>query len=62
MATDNNTTTANANGASGEAVPAEVVSVGFPVYAIEYSAPTKSLFIAGGGGPGRSGVKNSIVL
>lgn len=51
---------------NGEAMqdtfPSEVVHVGFPVYAIEYSAPTKSLFVAGGGGPGRSGVKNVIVI
>jgi len=37
------------------------MAVGFPVYAVEFSAATSTLFIAGGGGPGRSGVRNAIV-
>jgi len=37
------------------------LNVGFPVYAVEYYAATNLLFIAGGGGPTKSGVRNVIV-
>ena len=37
------------------------LNVGFPVYAVEYDPATNLLFIAGGGGPTKSGVRNVIV-
>lgn len=41
--------------------PAGNLQVGFPIYAVEYSAATSTLFVAGGGGPAKTGVRNSIV-
>lgn len=37
------------------------LQLGFPVYAVDYSAATNTLFVAGGGGPAKTGVRNSIV-
>lgn len=37
------------------------LQLGFPVYAVDYSAATSTLFVAGGGGPAKTGVRNSIV-
>ena len=37
------------------------IELGFPVYAVEYSTITKTVFVAGGGGPSKSGVRNSMV-
>jgi hypothetical protein len=44
-----------------EARSASKVELGFPVYAVEYAANTGTIFVAGGGGPAKSGVRNSIV-
>jgi hypothetical protein len=43
------------------AIPVEKVHFGFPVYAVAYSAATSTIFVAGGGGPAKSGVRNAIV-
>ena len=44
-----------------EAIPVEKVHFGFPVYAVAYSDATSTIFVAGGGGPAKSGVRNAIV-
>lgn len=44
-----------------EALPIEQVQLGFPVYAVNYSADDGTLFVAGGGGPAKTGVRNAIV-
>ncbi|PJF18165.1 hypothetical protein PSACC_02030 [Paramicrosporidium saccamoebae] len=46
---------------TAEARSANKVELGFPVYAVEYAANTGTIFVAGGGGPAKSGVRNSIV-
>ena len=47
--------------AFAEALEVEKLNVGFPVYAVEYCPESNVLFVAGGGGPAKSGVRNSIV-
>lgn len=42
-------------------MPADKVQLGFPVYAVAYSPATSTIYVAGGGGPGKSGVRNAIV-
>lgn len=42
-------------------IPADNIQLGFPVYSVDYVPKTATVFVAGGGGPGKTGVKNSIV-
>lgn len=44
-----------------EPVLIDKLNLGFPVFAVDYSAATSTLFVAGGGGPAKTGVRNSIV-
>lgn len=44
-----------------ESIPINKLNVSFPVYAVEYCPDDNILFVAGGGGPAKSGVRNSIV-
>lgn len=37
------------------------LELGFPVYAVAYSEATSVLYVAGGGGPAKSGVRNCLV-
>lgn len=39
-----------------------VLTLGFPVYAVEACEETSRVIIAGGGGPAKSGVRNAIVI
>lgn len=42
-------------------IPANQLNLGFPVYAVEFIPKSSTLLIAGGGGPGRTGIRNAIV-